>query len=375
MTGREKTLAALTRDGSSEIAAGICYDSIYIRDCWERLTHLPWWHRIVNDPELLKTAYGDVYRSLDYDWIMTNVDVDDRQAERFIIIEQAGKAYCKCRVTGELTELIRPPAGGADMSGQLFCRADAPNDLEAAETYFGTLLGLAKAQRVKKRAVPTFLQTEFPNRCPMGYAQSPFQRCFPLWGFNQTMMMAYDNPNLLLYASKRFLELECNSLRTEAARGAEVIWIEECYCEMVNREHYRTLCFPYVRALCEEIRALGMKSVYYFTGNPWNKWDMLLDSKADMLGFEESKKGIALNIMDLASATKGQCALLGNLDAINLLPRCTKYELAEALREQVRAAKLMKGRFIFSLGSPLTPDTSLTRVKEYVDLARKLGRL
>ena len=50
MTGREKTLAALTPDGSSEIAAGICYDSIYIRDCWERLTPLPWWHMIVNDP-------------------------------------------------------------------------------------------------------------------------------------------------------------------------------------------------------------------------------------------------------------------------------------------------------------------------------------
>jgi uroporphyrinogen-III decarboxylase len=94
-----------------------------------------------------------------------------------------------------------------------------------------------------------------------------------------------------------------------------------------------------------------------------------------MLGFEESKKGIALNIVELAEAIQNRCGLLGNLDAISLLPHCTADELKEALREQVRAARIMKGRFIFGLGSPITPDTPLSRVREFVTLAREFGRL
>ena len=142
---------------------------------------------------------------------------------------------------------------------------------------------------------------------------------------------------------------------------------------MVAPEHYRRLCFPFVRALCEEIRALGMKSIYYYTGNPSGKMDMLLDTKADMLGFEESKKGIVLDIIELAGALTGRCGLLGNLDAMNVLPSCTATELRAAMEAQAEAARIMKGRFIFSLGSPVTPNTTIVRVREYVTLARTLG--
>ena len=187
--------------------------------------------------------------------------------------------------------------------------------------------------------------------------------------------MVYDNIDLFEKTAGMILDIVRAALRNEAARGAEVIWVEECYGDLISPEHYRRLCFPFVRALCEEIRILGMKSIYYFAGNPTGRFDMLLDSKADMLGFEESKKGIRLDILELAEIVSGHCGLLGNLDAINLLPSCTTEELREALLWQKQAAILRKGRFIFGLGSPLTPGTSLTRAIEYVELAHELGKL
>ena len=50
MNGKEKMLAALSPEGTAEVPAVICYESIYVRDHWDQLTSCPWWYRF--SPEL-----------------------------------------------------------------------------------------------------------------------------------------------------------------------------------------------------------------------------------------------------------------------------------------------------------------------------------
>ena len=45
MTGREKVEAAFLPQGTTEIAAVICYEEIYVRDHWRQLTDCPWWYQ------------------------------------------------------------------------------------------------------------------------------------------------------------------------------------------------------------------------------------------------------------------------------------------------------------------------------------------
>jgi len=49
--------------------------------------------------------------------------------------------------------------------------------------------------------------------------------------------------------------------------------------------------------------------------------------------------------------------------------------LREAIKRHMRAARVMGGRFICGLGSPVTPYTSLERLQTYFSLAREYGRL
>jgi uroporphyrinogen-III decarboxylase len=69
----------------------------------------------------------------------------------------------------------------------------------------------------------------------------------------------------------------------------------------------------------------------------------------------------------------GRCALLGNLDAMGLLEHGSEQDLRAELRRQARAGRRNGSRFIFSLGSPVTPGTSMARVRLYTDLAHEEG--
>ena len=65
--------------------------------------------------------------------------------------------------------------------------------------------------------------------------------------------------------------------------------------------------------------------------------------------------------------------VLGNLDAINLLPKATEGELAAEITRQVAAGRRNGSRFIMSIGSPVTPGTPVSRVRRYCDLTHEIG--
>ena len=370
MTGREKTLAALSGEGSPFIGAGVCYASIYIRDAWDRLTDKPWWVPYWGGRERIESAYLDIYARLDYDWIPVSGGFA-APPEDETVTERPDGAYRVNLITGEERRLVRPPVGGFDASDALKPQNGAPVSREGVDSAVDADPSIADEG---PSFLSVFLRKNFPDRCPEGYVCSPFTKCFYIWGYEQTMKMAYDDPVLLEYACGKLAETAFRELRRERSNGAEFVWVEECYSDMVSAAHYGRFCLPYLRRLCGEIRALGMKSVFYYTGDPKGKMDLLLQSGADMIGFEESKKGFKLDIIELAEAVRGRMGLLGNLDAINLLPACTHEELRAALTVQAEAAKIMKGRFIFGIGSPLTPGTSVERAGEYVEAAREIGR-
>jgi uroporphyrinogen-III decarboxylase len=100
---------------------------------------------------------------------------------------------------------------------------------------------------------------------------------------------------------------------------------------------------------------------------------MILSTGIDALSLEESKKGFIIDIDEIAEAVAGRCALLGNLDAIHLLPQASEEELRIELVRQAAAGRRNDSRFVFSAGSPITPGTTPQRVRLYCDLAHEIG--
>jgi len=57
---------------------------------------------------------------------------------------------------------------------------------------------------------------------------------------------------------------------------------------------------------------------------------------------------------------------------VNVLQNGTEKQLEKEINRQVTIGR-EHGKFIMSLGSPVTPQTKANRVKEYVSLTRKLS--
>ena len=187
------------------------------------------------------------------------------------------------------------------------------------------------------------------------------------------MTMVATRPDLVKHACRRYLARSINSAYEAAAMGAAGIWIEDCMTDMISPEAFASLNVPFVRSLVEEIRSEGLKSIYYFCGDPAGKWDHLLSIGADALSLEESKKGFEIDIEHVVERVQGNCTVLGNLDAMDFLPNASEEELRNEIARQIDAGRRNNNRFIMSLGSPVTPETSVQRVRLYCDLVHELG--
>jgi uroporphyrinogen-III decarboxylase len=208
----------------------------------------------------------------------------------------------------------------------------------------------------------------------MWYVPAPLWRCYSLWGFEDMMVNIAARPDLVAHACQRYLAQGVHSARVGAALGAAGVWIEDCMTDMIGPEAFAALNVRTLSPLVEEIRALGLKSIYYFCGNPVNKWEHLLAVGADALALEESKKGFRIDIEDVVDRVGRRCAVLGNLDAIDLLPKGTEEDLRTEIARQIAAGRRNGGRFIMSIGSPVTPGTPVERVRLYCDLGHELGK-
>jgi uroporphyrinogen-III decarboxylase len=187
------------------------------------------------------------------------------------------------------------------------------------------------------------------------------------------MVAVIDAPGLVRHACERFLAHGIGAVRHAAARGARAIWLEECLTDMISPNAFSRISAPPLEALIREIRALGMAAVYYYCGDPSDRWDRILALGADALALEESKKGFTIDVEEAVARVGGSMCVLGNLDAITLLEQGSDADLAREIARQVRAGRRNGSRFIMSIGSPVTPGTTPGRVRRYLEMARELG--
>ena len=188
------------------------------------------------------------------------------------------------------------------------------------------------------------------------------------------MQLLAQRPELVRRACERLLANSIRRVRAGAALGAMGVWVEECMTDMISPAAFADLNVPVVQRLIDEIRRVGMKSIYYYCGDPADRWEHLLSLDMDALALEESKKGFTIDIEDVVERTAGQCTVLGNLDAIGVLQNASEEELRAEVARQIAAGRKTGGRFIMSLGSPVTPGTPVERVRLYCELVHELGR-
>src|SRR3990170_3044061 len=96
------TTAAISDEGTPEIAAVVPYEGIYVRDNWERLTERPWWWAA--DPSIERQVQwrAEIRRYLAHDWFhlpecgarceRESLRIDERDDGVFMIDGRTGDA-------------------------------------------------------------------------------------------------------------------------------------------------------------------------------------------------------------------------------------------------------------------------------------------
>jgi len=381
ITGNEKFDAAFSRDGTPHFPAAICYHGICLRDHWESVTDQPWWVQFDPHPERAALPWIDMIRKTGEDWFPVMLGAS-RRCQREVAIEATPDGIFRVSAsTGERTLLERPPVGGSqkhaqDESNPPAAQVRTADELdEVMDAHLGIHASAADSPEDAGRLdLPRLLVGEFgTEKLPLAYLGAPCWRCYALWGFHGMMTAVIDFPKLIERACSRFLVEELRAVRAFAAAGARAIWVEDCMTDMLSPEQFRRFNLPSLRSLTDAIRRAGLWSVHYYCGRPDDRWELLLESGADALSLEESKKNFTIDIMEVAELVRGRMALLGNIDAIGLLERGTEGDLRREIARQCAAGRRNRNRFAVSLGSPVTPRTPFGRVRLYCDLVHELS--
>ena len=378
MTGREKIEAAFSKDGTGEIPAVICYEGIYIRDHWDELTSYPWWYREVPDIERQILWRRQVIARTGQDWFHLPPFYSREDRQNLSIEVRPEGVFRIDKRTGKEERLTKPRIGGWPESGGLQSirphhPAETPDEIDAlVPVPSGSPPNEIIADG--RNDLASQLLKEFGGDLyPICSVASPLTNAYDLWGFEGMMTMIATRPDLVKHACRRFLSSSIRAVREAASLGAAGIWLEECFTDMISPEAFASLNIPFLGPLVQEIRAAGLKSIYYFCGNPTGKWDQLISIGADALALEESKKNFVIDIEDVVARVQGRCTVLGNLDAVGILQDGPEEQLRAEISRQIAAGQRNGNRFIMSLGSPVTPGTSVKRVHLYCDLVQALG--
>jgi hypothetical protein len=378
MTGREKIEAAFSEGGTGKFPVVIPYEGIFIRDHWDELTSCPWWYAFDIDMEHQLRWRREAIDRIGQDWFELPSFPARTEREYLSIEERSGEVFRVHSSSGRREKLTRPQVSGLPSPGELV--SVHPTRLPATIEEIDLLLpvppgfdegwfrasgcGDLAAALLKEFGVDLFPVREIP---------SPLWCCYGLWGFEGMMTMTLDQPQLVRHACERFFGHAVYAIEEAAALGAAGIWIEECMTDMIGPDAFESLNLPFVRGCVDAIRQMGLRSIYYFCGNPAGKWDLILSTGADAVAFEEGKKGFRVDIEDVLDRVNGRCAVLGNFDAIGILEHGSDQDLRREVSRHLDAGKKAGGRFIMSLGSPVTPGTTVDRVRRYTDLVHELS--
>ena len=377
MTGRERIEAAFSPRGTPEVPAVICYEGLMIRDHWDELTDCPWWYLWEPDIERQLAWRRDMYGRLAVDWMGLGLGHSPEDRRNIRIEPRPDGAYTVDRRTGQQTRMDRPEVGGSAAHYAAWLSAPPPNpqSKDHIDKALSGPTGPTPDQVVAEgRAdMPRAVIQAFPHLFPITALASPIWRCWNLWGFEGFMTMVALRPELVAHACDRYADRSRREIELAAAIGARGIWIEECWSDMIGPAALENVAAPSLRKVCDCIRRAGLASIYYYCGDPTDRWETLFGVGADAVSLEEGKKHFAIEIEEVVRRGAGRAAVLGNVDAIHFLPTADESQLRRELARQIAAGRKNGGRFIMSLGSPVTPATTLAQMRRYCDLTHELG--
>ena len=373
ITDRQRVLAVLEGRPVDHFPVAVPYIFLLQCDHWCALTGQPAWTYydwLVQDPAEHIKAYEKFHHKLPFDILQPVTAPSRERREGLKVVHRDGRHYYRDRHTGTLSLLNEdlahrsPPA---DQTQRVFGRADVRRLVEVQSA--GDLLE-GGAYDYIRAASGAFGQHRFIMQGVVG----TFWQCTGYVGETNLFSMLYDAPDLISYLSEKLLDRTIEQIRALATAGADAIYVDDALttCDTISADFYERFSIPYVKAMVDEIHALGKKAVLIYFGGVADRIEQIASLGADALNVEASMKSYTNDLGEISEKVGDRLCLWGNLDPVGTVQEGTEEALRRAIAAQVAIGR-RTGRFIISTGSPITPLTPLSRIRRFIDLGRELG--
>ncbi len=374
-TAKERVHAALEGRPVDRAPVTTLYHMLYHQDHFAELTGQPWWEqwewRYAHPQEHLAT-YRKMVEAAPFELLQPQGAPSREERENTQVVQRDGEWFLHNRKQDSLTPL-------RTVSGH-------PTDYTYNETQY--VLDEADArERIRVTAAEKLIAAGHNDYLDAVVAElggdqfilsggvaGTFWNCHFHVGLTNLLTMVIERPEFVDYLNGRCLEQNIEAIRQYAAAGGDAIYVDDAFAtsDMISIAHYERFCLPYMLEIVREIHRLGHKAIVIYYGGVMDRLEQIASIGADGFSMETSMKGYVNDIGAIAEAIGDRVSLFGNVDPIGVLQNGSQGLLEAEVRRQAEVGRRARG-FIMCTGSPITPGTPLERVRDFIELGRRLS--
>ena len=323
------------------------------------------------EPEEHVKLYERFYESTPFDW-MQPYPVSDTKARREMeIVFVDNQPFMRNKQTGDL----KPVPKSIHDVGSNGAPNETRNILSIAD--IKGALPITNAGQIRESG-DLDMQIAFCKRyghehfIVTGGVVNTFYSCTYHIGMTNLYQLLIDEPDFILELEKHLLEQNIETIRSLAMAGGDAIYIDDATAtnDMISLDFYERFSLPFLREQVKEIKRLGKKAILIYFGGVADRLHQIASLNSDGLIIEASMKRYVNDVGMAASICGPNTVIFGNLNPLDVEKQSEAWIEAE-LRRQAAAVR-SHAPFVVSTGSPLTPGTSIDRMRAFINAARRL---
>lgn len=168
-----------------------------------------------------------------------------------------------------------------------------------------------------------------------GWVEMPFAEVCDWFGVENTMLMLFDEPELVYEALSFAAELEIDFAKAQIDAGADLIGCGDAAASLISGKFFREFALPYEQKVTQAIGEYGAYSKLHICGNTTQSLPLMAQSGASLVNID--------SLVDFGYARQvfGEAGVpfKGNADPVRDLLNATPERAAEKGRELIRLAR------------------------------------
>jgi uroporphyrinogen-III decarboxylase len=373
MNSKDKMNAVFSGAPLNHFPVVVPYTDLLHRDRWEEITKQPSWtylEWLKMEPKEHCKEYERFLEILPFDWITPCWANSREDRESMEIIKNENGTYL-VKEKGTVREIpedlhhLTPPPQEERL---VYSKEDIEEKVEVISAE--TLISLGHLDYIEEAV------KSIGNSCFItAVVSDTFAECYEYVGISNLFTLLYEEPDLIHHLSEKLLEKVTEEIRALGKVGVDAIFIEECLntSDMLSPAFFNKFAMPYSRRIVAAVQSQNMKAILAYFGGVADRVEEINSLGADGLLVETSMKNYVNDLTDIGGKLSGKTCLFGNIDPYGILEKSSDQVLKQKIEEQAAIGRKVMGcRFIISTGSPVTPKTSIERLRTYIDIGRQI---